>query len=550
MKKIRFIIAAAVMAGLFFTSGCVDNEESDSVRQMRQAQTALIQARADAITMTAEAEAAWNMARAAYEQARARMQEIWNDYEEAMNEIEIQEALAQLEATLVNAERSLAQAELQLHQALLALEKAVADSETEMAKYYLQKYTTAMNAVLSKRLAVINKMDEIERAQLNINAQAGPFKLVELHLKEKERLEKELELILEYQELYVAAVTDPDEIAELLLAAEGVDVELRAERMEKERERKKLYKEVFGTTEDGTEDGLQYDYNQARTYYTTTLPTEIADLEGWIDEWTNSPSTSRIGRIDRLNEGLDINDWYWSRKFYEDGLDAIDDLFEAAEEREEEDGEPGEAAAQAALNDAADAYNAHFFNHFDERGISADWHVLSPNAPFPFTGPADFEAILAMDWDALKEVVVDEWTIVGDYIEEILEPELESLQDEVEPALAAVKETYDALQEALDAHSELVDEIAMLNIHINYNQAYINDLLSDRNDIVSGLENLENVIIAIEGELAELDIKYATWESYLAYLEAQLEQLLAEHDALLEEAEYWKTMLDGELGDE
>ncbi len=549
MKKIRFIIAAAVMAGLFFTTGCVDNEESDSVRQLRQAQTALIQARADAITMTAEAEAAWQMARAAYEEARARMQEIQNDYNEAMNEIWIQESLAQLEVALVTAERQLAEAERQLHQALIALEKEVADSGTEMAKHYLQKYTTAMNQVLNKRLAVINKMDEVEKAKLNINAQAGPFKLVELHLKEKERLEKELELTKEYQELYIAAVADPDDIAELLLAAEGVAAELEAEKMEKERERNKLFKEIFGTNGLGDQDGLRYDYDQARLYYTTTLPGEIATLEGMIEAWESSPALTSVGTIDRLDEGLDINDVYWSRKFYEDGLGAIEDLIEAAEEREEEDGEPGEAAAQDALNDAADAYNQHFANHFNTRGIGADWHVTSPGGPIGFVGPADFGDILDMDWDALEEVVVEEWTIVGDAIEELHEPELESLQDEVEPALAAVKDTYDAYQEALDAHNELADEIAMLNIHINYNQDFINDLISDWNDIVTGLENLEDAIIGIEGDLAELDIKYATWESYLAYLEAQLEQLLAEHDALLEEADYWKTLLDGELGE-
>lgn len=557
MKKIRLILVAALMAGLFITNGCVDNEESDSVKQLRQAQIALIQARTVATQVTAEADAAYTMARAAYETARATreeaqaamqviqnaMAEAENEFEMALLEMELAVLMAEQEMKIAEAaaeaEAALANAEAALLTALRNLEKAILEDGKEMAQYYLSKYQAAMTAVLSKRSSINSMMASLETAMLYVNAPTNT-KLVTMHEAEKEWLEYHHALLTDYKEKYELAIGDLSALEEMIVDAMADSVEI-----------KKDWDALTSQIEEAeavTTNALA-DHTAAVTAF-DDLKDDIDDLEDEIDEWTNSASTSSIGTINRNNEGLDINDVYWSRKFYEDGLEAIADLVAAAEARENPADELDPSPEQAELEAAADAYNLHFFNHFAERDIAADWHVTSPSAPAPFNGSSDYEEVLEKDWDALEAVVVAEWTIVGDYITEILEPELADLELAYEPALADIQEAYDAWVAAKAIEDDLKAEKVLLTTEYNLNNLYLENLKDDYEALEEGHQEIVDILIELEGEIAGLDNAFASWENYIAYLEAQLEFAELELVALEEEADYWKTMLDGELGDE
>ena len=564
MKKFRLILVAAVMAGLFITSGCVDNEESDSVKQLRQAQIALIQANADATRLLAEADAAYTMARAAYEtaraareQAQAAMQEIQNAMAEAENEFEM--ALLEMELAVLmaeqemkiaeaaaDAEAALANAEAALLTALRNLEKAVLADGTEMAKYYLSKYQTAMTAVLAKRSSINTMMAALETARLYADAPVNN-KLLAAHEAERERKVKEHEMLTEYKEKYELAIGD-------LSATEQMIIDARADSVEIKKDWDALTSQIVQATAETT-NALAV-HTAAVTAF-DDLEDDIDDLEDDIDDWTNSASLENQGTINRINEGLDINGEYWSRKFYQDGLDIIDTLILKANAVKNAD--PGDLpAAEAELDDAGDDYHFHFITTGDfvtndadkflvKRGLADDWKLTRGALPQYY----DEEDILDLPWNSvLKALLASEWTIVGDYITEILEPELADLEVAYEPALADIQEAYDAWVAAKEIQDELTAEKALLTIEYNLNNTYLANLEKDYKALVDEHEKIVDDLIKLEGDIDKLDNAFASWQNYIAYLEAQLEFAELELAALEEEADYWKTLLDGELGDE
>ena len=96
MKKSLFFVpmlAVAVMA-----TSCIDNEESEGVKEIRLAQASLLQAQASATTTNAQAQATLMAAEAAYKQAQADLQTAQIAYTEA--QVEAQEEAIRHQAAM------------------------------------------------------------------------------------------------------------------------------------------------------------------------------------------------------------------------------------------------------------------------------------------------------------------------------------------------------------------------------------------------------------------------------------------------------------------
>ena len=196
-------------------SSCVENEESDGVLALRNAQAALFNAQAEAATTAANAEAAYKAAQTAVEnaialqeQARVAVVEAQARQEEAaatiseleadlyqaqtehdkqvlQAELEYQQAyytqltaqqnyLAQtyitdLEVEAVNAERELAIAKTQLEAALSDYNSKLRDTEDKAALSYLEKYKDAINDVQDLREEITALQFEIEMDKIDLS---------------------------------------------------------------------------------------------------------------------------------------------------------------------------------------------------------------------------------------------------------------------------------------------------------------------------------------------------------------------------------------------
>jgi chromosome segregation ATPase len=138
MKKL-FLLFTAVILSAFVMSSCIDNEASAGIEAVRNAQAALIQAKAQFTQAQAELEeahAAYRLAEARVKDAEAEAKEIEND--SALVDLQIKQAEAL--ATLKTAEKTLAEA---VH----ALEKYLAEQGLADAATYLADYNDAVQEV-------------------------------------------------------------------------------------------------------------------------------------------------------------------------------------------------------------------------------------------------------------------------------------------------------------------------------------------------------------------------------------------------------------------
>jgi hypothetical protein len=215
MKRFKLFFVAAIMTGLLVTSGCVKNEESEGVKELRMAQATLLQARAQATVLQAEAQAAYYKAMASVEEAYALMQvamarakEIENEFSEtelAMFKAEQQYLIA---IAVAKAKADLNAAEMELLASIRELEKAVAVNDNLLLEEYLSLYKAAMNKVLGLRNDIIDETAKLARYQIYVDGDGGP--LVAEKQFQKERLQNRILIAESYKESLEEVIGDPE----------------------------------------------------------------------------------------------------------------------------------------------------------------------------------------------------------------------------------------------------------------------------------------------------------------------------------------------------
>ena len=169
----RFMMAAALF-GAMTLGACVDNQESQSVTDIRDAKTeelksqaALNNAQAEAAKVMANAEAALMAAEAEYQKALAEqvaaetelleVEKQLAEVEVAIREAELEAALTELEAAKAELEATKADVQARIAASLAAKAAAEAQLEVDLAK--------AQAALLKQQLAVFNASKNLEAAQ-------------------------------------------------------------------------------------------------------------------------------------------------------------------------------------------------------------------------------------------------------------------------------------------------------------------------------------------------------------------------------------------------
>lgn len=188
MKKKLYAIYAlvgALVASPVFTS-CVDDTESQSVTELREAKAeqlksiaTLNNAKAQAETTLANAEAALKAAQAAQEQALAdktaaeaayqealtKAQELQNQLKEAAYDAELEAALAQAQADLAQAQADKLKAEKEIAEYQADMEKAALSLQKELAELEKQ-LLEAQKDLLQAEKDLADKKDQISKDEL------------------------------------------------------------------------------------------------------------------------------------------------------------------------------------------------------------------------------------------------------------------------------------------------------------------------------------------------------------------------------------------------
>ena len=169
----RFMMAA-VLFGAMTLGACVDNQESQSVTDIRDAKTeelksqaALNNAAAEAAKVMANAEAALMAAEAEYQKALAEqvaaetelleVEKQLAEVEVAIREAELEAALTELEAAKAELEATKADVQARIAASLAAKAAAEAQLEVDLAK--------AQAALLKQQLAVFNASKNLDAAK-------------------------------------------------------------------------------------------------------------------------------------------------------------------------------------------------------------------------------------------------------------------------------------------------------------------------------------------------------------------------------------------------
>jgi hypothetical protein len=157
MKKSFFFVP--MLAVVILATSCIENNESDSVKQIRLAQAAKLEAEAGAITAAAQADAAVAAAQAALLQAQA-------NYQAAQAAVEEAKAAAQEEETRHQAAMNALQEEL----AAAQTDAQKAAIEQEMAEAEAQHAITMANLTVQAQIDAADKQKALLEAQLALDA--------------------------------------------------------------------------------------------------------------------------------------------------------------------------------------------------------------------------------------------------------------------------------------------------------------------------------------------------------------------------------------------
>lgn len=594
MKKFRLFAGSLLLAGALF--GCIENEEAEGVKALREAQAALINAKAVNETTLANAEAAYQAALAKIEEARAKNMELQNELTEGKNEVDLElyrvTKGGEIEAAKIEAEELLNNAKTALEASIRALkaEIAVSNASTPELDEYLAKYTDAVGKVTSLQAEIIDKNIEIAVAEY-YNSDDD---LMNLKKTTQDRLTRELALIKEWKERYEAVVGERIGREQALLEVNELLHNLEYN----------LYVKETQLEEQGYLNQKAYsEYDRAYTQYSTasnalslienftngvgsySIPNSF--LETVIDE-PIPYSGSQLFRSTTAYEALilpieeDLSGYSSVlkkvealKRIYANKLAQLEAAIPPAEAlittREHElnlailknEADPttanqsAEDAAQTAYDNAIDAYNAAVdayavfkstidtsnLNGVDQyNGTALGWINGTNNVQGIDDVIAWYMNEIA-DLEADLEGHEEELAIVEAYITYLNEIDVARIPDYKEAYFTA-RAAYWESQERMD---ELLSERSYIALEISYAEDFAAATEQEYSEVEDRLDDISDGIYETEAELAMIEKDFASWEAYKEKLARELSVLEDELTVYQKKADKFYALVNSEL---
>src|SRR5690554_1142643 len=607
MKKLRLFAGSLLLAGALF--GCIKNEEADGVKALREAQAALINAKAANETTLANAEAAFVQAQAKIEEAKAlqaaaqaRYQELQNDLREAQNTDDIARMEADLELFQVEKQGEIAAAQLEaevlLNNAKIALEGSIRALKAEIAisevstpalDEYLAKYTEPVAKVTGLQGQILGKEAEIATAEYYNSSND----LMNLKLIEKEKLNNEKASLEAWKTRYEAVSGGRITVAEAVLDAREMEdslefarEEIRVAKAEQDMLRANantIYSNAYTDYQEANNAlakieqftngiGGSIPYSFLEVHYDVPNPTTSSNYFQAADYYETA--------IEAMEEGLSNYELVYEeileiKDIYADQLEDLEAAIEAAEEEVVEkehaytlavveyqadqttakesamdNAETELQDAQDALTDAIVAY-ANFRNDIND----SDLADVEDHYTEHYNNWVDGNLIFTIDdliaWYeariAQREADLEDYELDLAVVEAYI-AYLESIDVDRIPEL---KEAYFAARAAywaaVEKYNELNSQEIFLTTELSRTAIYVNALENEEELINDNLDNIEEGIYQTEAAVAMIDKDFASWEAYKTKLQRELTVLEDELAVYQKKAENYYALVNAEL---
>ncbi len=596
-----------MLAGALF--GCIKNEEADGVKALREAQAALINAKAANETTLANAEAAFVQAQAKIEEAKAlqaaaqaRYQELQNDLREAQNTDDIARMEADLELFQVQKQGEIAAAQLEaevlLNNAKIALEGSIRALKAEIAisevstpalDEYLAKYTEAVAKVTGLQGQIIGKEAEIATAEYYNSSND----LMNLKLIEKEKLNNEKASLEAWKTRYEAVSGGRITVAEAVLDAREMEDSLEFAREEVRVERAK--QDMLRANASTIYTNANTDYQEANNalakieQFTNGIGGSIpySFLEVHYDVPNPTPSFNNFQAadyyetaIEAMEEGLSNYELVYEeileiKDIYADQIEDLEAAIEAAREEvvEKEHAytlavveyqadqttakESAMDNAETELQDAQDALTDAIVDYANFRNDINDSDLTDVEAHYTvhYNNWVDGDLIFTIDdliaWYeariAQREAELEDYELDLAVVEAYI-AYLESIDVDRIPEL---KEAYFAARAAywaaVEKYNELNSQEIFLTTELSRTAIYVNALENEEELINDNLDNIEKGIYQTEAAVAMIDKDFASWEAYKTKLQRELTVLEDELAVYQKKAENYYALVNAEL---
>lgn len=607
MKKLRLFAGSLLLAGALF--GCIENEEAEGIKALREAQAALINAKAANETTLANAEAAFVQAQAKIEEAKAlqaaaqaRYQELQNDLREAQNTDDIARMEVALELFQVEKQGEIAAAQLEaevlLNNAKIALEGSIRALKAEIAisevstpalDEYLAKYTEAVAKVTGLQGQIIGKEAEIATAEYYNSSND----LMNLKLIEKEKLNNEKASLEAWKTRYEAVSGGRITVAEAVLDAREMEDSLEFAREEIRVERAKQdmlranantkYFDAYWSYLDAT--NALSKIEQFTDGFGGNIPSSF--LEVHYDE--PNPSTSLYSfesiayyeaSIENLELALGSYELVYEeileiKDIYADQIEDLEAAIEAAREEVVEKehaytlavvayqadqttaNEDAMDEAETELQDASDALNDAFIAYFNFRQDINDSDLADVEAHYTihYNNWVDGNLIFTIDdliaWYEAR-IAQSEGDIEETKLElEVVEAYIAYLESIDVDRIPELKETYFQARAdywaAMEKYDELINLESFISTELSRTASYVNALENEEELINDNLDNIEEGIYQTEAAVAMIDKDFASWEAYKTKLQRELTVLEDELAVYQKKAENYYALVNAEL---
>src|SRR5690554_590969 len=608
MKKLRLFAGSLLLAGALF--GCIKNEEADGVKALREAQAALINAKAANETTLANAEAAFVQAQAKIEEAKAlqaaaqaRYQELQNDLREAQNTDDIARMEAELELFQVEMQGEIAAAQLDaevlLNNAKIALEGsmrvlqaeiAISEVSTPALDEYLAKYTEAVDEVTSLQDKIIAKQAEIANADFYNSADD----LMAQKTISKDRLTKYLALRNTWKERYEAIVGDETTREEAAFEAKQIlsNLNFREDTLETALEEqtyladkaKSEYSRAYDeyqtastalTTIENLTNGLGwYDIPSSflEVYFEAPIPVDFnvqfesitkyealilpieEDLSGYSSVLKKVEELKRIyaNKLAQLEAAIPPAEALIATREHELNLAILKNEADPTTANQS-----AEDAAQTAYDNAIDAYNDAVDAYAD---FKSTIDTSNLNGVDQYNGTA-------LGWINGTNNVQGIDDVIAWYMNEIadLEADLEGHEENLAIVEAYItylneidvaripdyKEAYftarAAYWESQERMNELLSERNYIVLEISYAEDFAAATEQEYHEVEDRLDDISDSIYETEAELAMIEKDFASWEAYKEKLARELSVLEDELTVYQKKADKFYALVNSEL---
>ncbi|MGM0375252.1 MAG: hypothetical protein ACQEQ0_00570, partial [Bacteroidota bacterium] len=474
MRKFNLLTATALSAVMFFSVSCVENEESEGVKALRDAHTKMIEAQTNQTNKEARAQAMFDsiqaeidMAELEIEQARADFQEAEYENDQALLELELEAAQMEQERIIAEAEAAMKEAEKDLEIATRELEAEIATSEVSnpALEEYMDKYRDAAVEVRDTRSEILDVQRDIADAHVSNDHDGRDSSMIVLALDQKER---ELTALEDWKTKYEEVADDPSTLSTNINDAQASLEEIGNQIKEKEKEI--LEAEDLRDEKHEAFWDVQSDYYDASSdsFEVHILTYELYDPFGYL-----YPITISGDYLEEIQDDPGHGDGdYYSIEYYDDEIEneTDEDRIEELEEdravvvsyiemkNDEYDGDVSAAVdalgveyleaenARDEAQDALDALNEELSQLEDEQTYTQDYIAALEN---------DHDALVA-NLDGIKEEI----ETLKNEIKEI-ENNVESWEDYIdllEDDLTTLQEDLEVHQARMDEYKQLIDQ--------------------------------------------------------------------------------------------